>query len=447
MLLEDLNIGLIEDDPVMGGSIIQRLQLEGCRVQWWTSGEEAIGSPSPQMAALDLVVCDIRLPDMNGEEVYRRLISDRPIPPFIFITGFGEIDQAVRLMRLGAVDYLTKPFEFSEFLHRIRDNVRHPGDDRVGPPCLGVSPEMRQVETTIRRYAKTDLPVLITGETGVGKEVVARFLHHLSGSDETPFMAVNCTAIPGDLLESEIYGHEKGAFTGALKRHVGMAERAGDGTLFLDEIGDMPPALQAKILRLIENREFFAVGGETSRRFTARVVAATHRGIHPPADGTGLRDDLYYRLSVLPLTIPPLRQRPADIPWLMKRFLQEASDQHGRPGLRMGGQAEEAAMAFEWPGNVRELKNRVERAAILAVNDRLSPIDLFPERGERDASDEPMETLAQIRAAAERRQIERVLAATGGRIQDAARQLGISRTTLWEKMSRFGLGDIQRSDN
>lgn len=442
-----LNIGLIEDDPVMGGSIVQRLQLEGCQVQWWTSGAAVIDSQPRQLENLDVVVCDIRLPDMTGEEVYRRLVSNRPIPPFIFITGFGEIDQAVRLMRLGAADYLTKPFEFSDFLQRVRDNARHVEEEGEEPPSLGVSREMRQVESTVRRYAKTDLPVLITGETGVGKEVAARFLHRLSGEGERPFMAVNCTAIPGDLLESEIYGHEKGAFTGALKRHLGMAERAGEGTLFLDEIGDMPSALQAKILRLIENREFFTVGGEVACQFAARVIAATHRDGQAPAEGTGLRDDLYYRLSVLPLTIPPLRRRSADIPWLMKRFLDEAAAHHGRSSMRLSAQAEEAAMAYEWPGNVRELKNRVERAAILTANDWVAPIDLFPELEDADGAGEPLATLAEIRDAAERRQIERVLAATGGRIQDAAKQLGISRTTLWEKMNRFGLGDARRSEH
>ena len=311
---EMLNIGLIEDDPVMGGSIVQRLELEGFAVRWWQSGGEAFREAHDMLGELDLILCDMRLPDMSGEDVYRRFADDTVSPPFIFITGYGEIDQAVRLMRLGAADYLTKPFQFEDFLSRIRGNARRRATQRSGGRVLGVSAEMQELETMLDCYGRTDLPVLITGETGAGKEIAARYLHDLSKQSSEPFIAVNCAAIPAELLESEIFGHEKGAFTGATKRHLGYAERAGTGTLFLDEIGDMPPVLQAKFLRLIEARSFNRIGGEETIPFNGRIVSATHRDLARGGDGATFREDLYFRIAVLPAHLPALRERPDDIP-------------------------------------------------------------------------------------------------------------------------------------
>ena len=366
---EALTIGLVEDDPVMGGSIVQRLELEGCSVRWWQTGGAALEATGRTLKDLDLILCDIRLPDMNGEDVYRRLTGEKAAPPFIFITGYGEIDQAVRLMRLGAADYVTKPFRFDDFLARIRDNARSHAQDESGGQVLGASAEMRELEAMLQRYARTDLPVLITGETGAGKEIAARYLHGLSKAADEPFIAVNCAAIPAELLESEIFGHEKGAFTGAAKRHLGYAERTGAGTLFLDEIGDMPLALQAKILRLIEDRSFHRTGGEQVMPFQGRIVTATHRDLQARGDGPTFREDLFFRIAVLPAHIPPLRDRPGA---------------HGQDG--------------------------------------------------------GFQPLSEIRDAAERRQIDRALAQTAGHIQHAARLLGVSRTTLWEKMTRLGIG-------
>ncbi len=248
MLPDRARIGLVEDDPVMGGSIVQRLELEGWQVTWWQSGREAIGAIPAAAHALDLVICDIRLPDVSGETVFNELARQPNTPPFLFVTGYGEVDQAVRLMRSGAVDFMTKPFEMDEFLKRIESGRRTTSSGvRLKGYYLGESPAIQHAEDLIHRYAGHDLPVLITGETGSGKEVAARLLHQISSRAAEPFVAVNCAAIPAELLESEIFGHEKGAFTGAQQRHLGYAERAGKGTLFLDEIGDMPiaPAGQA----------------------------------------------------------------------------------------------------------------------------------------------------------------------------------------------------------
>jgi DNA-binding NtrC family response regulator len=438
-------IGLVEDDPVIGGSIVQRLELEGWRVTWWQSGRDAISGIEGLSDSLDLVICDVRLPDISGEVVFGELANLPNSPPFIFVTGHGEIDQAVRLMRSGAVDFMTKPFAMDEFLRRIDAGRRTTHSQlRLKGYFLGESPAIQHAEDLLRRYAGHDLPVLITGETGSGKEVAARLLHEVSPRRLEPFIAVNCAAIPAELLESEIFGHEKGAFTGAQQRHLGYAERAGKGSLFLDEIGDMPMPLQAKLLRLIEDGSFNRVGGETPCTFRARVVSATHRDLGQRDGPSRFREDLYFRLAVLPVTIPPLRERHEDITWLLDRFLENAATRSDTRIRGFSALAEEAALAYSWPGNVRELRNRVERAVALSTSEWIMPGDLFPERATKPGS-AAFAPLADVRDAAERRQIERALDETGGQIAKAAGLLAISRTTLWEKMTRLGVADRARS--
>ena len=260
-------VGLVEDDPIMGESIVQRLSLEGITVRWWQRGREAVEAMAS--ARVDAVVCDIRLPDLDGEAVFRQAARSPSAPPFLFITGHADIDQAVRLMRAGAADYVTKPFDIADFLARLGDLM--PARGRPAASVLGVSPAMQEVERLLLRVARIGSTVLVTGETGTGKDVAARFLHAASDAASRPFMAVNCAAIPADLLESELFGHEKGAFTGATQRHLGYAERASDGVLFLDEIGELHPSLQAKLLRLVEERSFHRVGGEKPIAFRGRL--------------------------------------------------------------------------------------------------------------------------------------------------------------------------------
>ncbi|MCV3240666.1 sigma-54-dependent transcriptional regulator [Mesorhizobium sp. ZC-5] len=444
MLPERARVGLVEDDPVMGGSIVQRLELEGWRVTWWETGREAISEIGTLPQSLDLVICDVRLPDVSGETVFNELAKLPNTPPFMFVTGYGEIDQAVRLMKSGAVDFMTKPFSMDEFLRRI-ELGRRPTGTRAHDYVLGVSDSMHSVEDMLRRYAPHDLPVLIMGETGSGKEVAARYLHQVSPRSGDPFIAVNCAAIPHELLESELFGHEKGSFTNASQRHLGYAERAGRGTLFLDEIGDMPLALQAKLLRLVEEGTFLRVGGEAPVPFKARIVSATHRNL--PAAGSGnFREDLYFRLAVLPVDIPPLRERADDIAWLMDRFLADASTRTDNRIRGLSALAEEAALSHGWKGNVRELRNRIERAAALSTTEWIMPGDLFPEQFGRSTAEDFL-SLSVVRDAAEKRQIERALEQTGGQIAKAAGLLAVSRTTLWEKMTRFGMADRERSDS
>jgi DNA-binding NtrC family response regulator len=278
-------------------------------------------------------------------------------------------------------------------------------------------------------------PVLLLGESGAGKEVAARRLHAMGPRAAAPFVALNCAAIPRDLLESEVFGHERGAFTGATDRRPGAAERAGAGTLLLDEVAELEPALQAKLLRLLEDRRFLRVGGTKEIALEARVVAATNADLATRVAEGRFRGDLYYRLAVVELRVPPLRERPEDLLPLAQALLAESARQAGRPGLGLTPEVETALAAYPWPGNVRELRNRIERAALLAPADALAPADLFPGVLECPAP----QTLAEARDAAERVHIRRVLSHCGGRMADAARVLGISRTTLWERAKRLGL--------
>jgi len=380
-MLAGRRIAVVEDDEVMGASLVQRLELEGARPTWWRRGADAAAALRTARAPFDAVVCDIRLPDRDGETVFRESATAGSPPPFLFITAYGDIDQAVRLLRSGGGDYLTKPFAIDVFLDRLAAIARSP-DDVAITGALGMSVAMRGVEETIGRIAEADLSVLFIGETGVGKEIAARLLHDRSPRAGKPFVAVNCAAIPADLIESELFGHEKGAFTGAHTRHAGHAERARTGTLFLDEIGDMPLHMQAKLLRLIEDGFFLRVGGEAPVPFRARVVSATHHDLEAAVAAGRFRQDLLYRLNAIPVALPPLRARPDDAVWLLRRFFQAAVS--ARPGaLRgIGPPAEEAVAAHPWPGNVRELRNRLDRAVALAQGPVLTASDLFPEKPE-----------------------------------------------------------------
>ncbi|MBX2856707.1 MAG: sigma-54 dependent transcriptional regulator [Rhodobacteraceae bacterium] len=433
--LEHRSIGLVEDDPLMGESLVQGLALEGLAVQWWRTGADALNALRSG-ARPEALICDIRLPDMNGEELFNAAPRPPTGLPFLFMTAFGDVDQAVRLIRSGASDYVTKPFQMEEFLDRLLALLpkleTSPSD-----PVLGVSNAMQEIDAFLQKIAGHSGPALISGETGVGKEICARRLHALSRPNK-PFIAVNCAAIPADLLESELFGHEKGAFTGAHARHLGYAERAGEGVLFLDEIAEMPATLQTKLLRLIEARTFSRLGGEREVQFKARIIAATNQDIDSAvADGV-FREDLRFRLDMFGVEVPPLRRRPEDIDWLLQKFVAMFERQRDRPFRGVGSLTVQAAQHHDWPGNVRELRNRVERAVALATSDWLAPSDLFPPS--RGRTPGPITApLAAIRDAAERRAIQGALRDADGHMQEAATLLGVSRTTLWEKVKRHGL--------
>ena len=427
---------IIEDDEVLGGALVQRLRLEGFAPRWARTLAE--GEALLDRTPLPLcVLCDMRLPDGSGEALLLRLMPRLGATPVIAMTAYGGVEQAVRLVRAGADDYLTKPFEIEAVLARLSALTPRTEPPPPAGPVGWQSPPMRALEHDLERLAPALAPVLLLGESGAGKEVAARRLHAMSPRAAAPFVALNCAAIPRDLLESEVFGHERGAFTGASERRLGAAERAGTGTLLLDEVAELEPALQAKLLRLLEDRRFLRVGGAREIVLEARVVAATNADLAARVTEGRFRGDLYYRLAVVELRVPPLRERPEDVLPLARTLLAESARQAGRAGLSLTAAAEAALEAHPWPGNVRELRNRIERAALLAPEAALTPSDLFPGMAMPEAA--APQTLAEARDAAERAHIQRVLARCGGRMADAARLLGISRTTLWERAKRLDL--------
>ena len=428
-------IAVIEDDPTQGGTLTHRMELEGYRTIWWCTGQgalEGLWTTRP-----DLVVCDIRLPDMNGEEIFLRALPQLDGKPFLFVTSFGEVAQAVRLMKAGAVDYITKPYALPDLLDRI---ARLIALQPKATGALGTSQAMRQVEMLLRRVANIDSTLLITGESGVGKEVAANFVHQISTRVQDPFIAVNCAAIPGELIESQLFGHEKGAFTGAQARHHGYVERAGNGILFLDEVGELPLPMQAKLLRLIQERTFSRVGGEAVIKTCGRLICATNADLERAVAEGRFRDDLYYRINVISLAIPPLRDRPDDILPLAHQFMREFSQAFDREVHGFTPAAEQILLEHPWRGNVRELRNRVERAVALSNTLWIGAEALFSlEEVEPVVTANPFLTLDEIRHRAERHHIRAMVTRCGGRVEEAAKMLGVSRSTLFEKIRKLNM--------
>jgi len=425
-------IGIIEDDLVVGGTLAHRLELEGYTPLWWRTGQEAVQGLHTQLP--DLVVCDIVLPDMSGEDVFLQALPGLGGKPFLFVTSFGKIEDAVRLMKAGAVDYIVKPYALSDLLERIARLIKlqptTAGD-------LGTSEAMRRVEMLLRRVADIDSSLLITGESGVGKEVAAKFVHQISTRADEPFVAVNCGAIPNELIESQLFGHEKGAFTSAQARHHGYVERARNGVLFLDEVGELPMLMQVKLLRLIQERAFTRVGGETAIKTGARIICATNTDLEAAVAEGRFRRDLYYRINVIPVIIPRLRDRSDDILPLAQRFIREFSEAFHRDVKGFTADAEQALLNQPWPGNVRQLRNCVERAVAISQAPRIGVDALFA--SEATEADGAPATLAEVRDRAERQHIRAVLADVDNRIEEAAKRLGVSRSTLFDKMRKLDI--------
>ena len=434
---------MVEDDATLGASLQQRLELEGFRVRWARSAREARAAlPGARPA---IILSDIRLPDGDGEAVMRSHFKDFGLVPTIFMTAYGDIEQAVRLVRDGALDYVTKPFDLDQLVERFRDIVRRtsPAAGGTGAP-LGRSAAMRPVVEMLSRAAHVALPVLLLGETGSGKEVAARHVHDSGPRAGQPFVPVNCGAMPAELADSMLFGHERGAFTGAAGAHRGLLEEAAEGTLFLDEIGDLPLPLQVKLLRVLETRRFRRLGAAEDRAFRARLIGATNRDLERMVADGAFREDLWFRINVITCRLPPLRDRPEDIADLIGTFAAAAASENGLPGIAIDASVLDAALAHAWPGNIRELINRVQRAVALGAHGTLVAADLFPDgidTGRRDGTDDEAidGSLSDIREAAERRHILAALARTGGSTKDAAELLQVSRTTLWEKMRRYGI--------
>ncbi len=433
-------ICLVEDDEIMGGALTLRFELEGYGFDWFKNGRDACRAL--RQTRYGVVVCDVRLPDTSGEVIYGGLLNEGGTPPpFIFITGFGAVDQAVKLIKLGATDYLQKPFEPDVLLNKIGALAACDPNAQDGvQDLLGVSPAMRALNELLPRIANSRASVLVLGESGVGKERVARRLHQLAGS-ERPFVPVNCGALAETLLEAELFGYEKGAFTGAVRTKRGFFEQAHGGTLFLDEIGETSPAMQVKLLRAIQERQILRVGGEVPIPVEFRLITASNQDLKTLVEEGRFRDDLFYRINVIQLKLPPLRERREDIPWLAEHLLAEFAATQGQTRKILSPAAERALLDYAWPGNVRELKHVLERACVLAEGSLLTPGFLFGETSNGKPRT-PENTLGDYLSDREREYIVRALESQSWQIQETAGLLGISRKNLWEKMKKLG---IQRS--
>ncbi len=428
----------------MGESLSDRFHLEGFACDWFTTANSAfVGIEQNNYA---LVISDIRLPDQSGAELFSRL-RDRfsDLPPFIFITGFGSIDHAVQLLKLGAADYITKPFDLEQLLEKVRSFCAEEAEASAPVKAvLGISAAMRKIEEMLPRLALHAKTILITGESGVGKEKVAQeFRRHASNGNSTPFVTVNCGAITESLMEAELFGYEKGAFTGALRTKKGLFEQANAGTLFLDEIGEMPPSMQVKLLRAIQERQIVRVGGETPISVDLRLICATNRDLRKMAEDGKFREDLFYRVNVIHLKIPPLRERKEDILWFADLFLDQIAKQHHSRKKTLHPAAAQALLNYTWPGNLRELKHCIERACILSNYDVLDHDAFFDESAVDSASPASTKDLNQYLQECERSYILLALDAQEWHLTHTAESLGISRKNLWEKMKKLAIQSKQ----
>lgn len=438
---------LIEDEKLMRVTLEDALKTAGYEVISVETGKEALNALRSN--SFDVVVTDVRLPDIDGINILRE-ISRTGDTPVIVMTAFGTIKDAVEAMKLGAFDYITKPFSLDEFLLLIEraldvkrlkeENIRLKKDLHrcySFPNIIGESPEMKKVFSLIEKISKSDSTVLIYGESGTGKELIATTIHYHSSRKDKPLIKVNCAALPEGLIESELFGHEKGAFTGAIKRKPGRFELANGGTIFLDEIGDLPLSTQAKLLRVIQERTFERVGGTETLNVDVRVIAATNKNLEREVREGRFREDLYYRLNVIPITLPPLRQRREDIPYLIDFFLNKYRDKTSK-NVRFSKDAIDVLLKYDYPGNVRELENIVERCVTLSTSDIITKDDL-PDFVFKKTDGIRMLSLSDVAAKAEEEYIIKVLKATKGNKTRAAEILGISRKTLWEKIKAYGI--------
>ncbi len=451
--LAGLCVLIIEDDEIMRLSLLDRLRLEGIPVR--VADDLASAYIHLDKGDIDMVVTDIRLPDGSGADLFEDISLRYPGMPVILMTAFGEVSDAVSLVKAGAVDYLTKPFDMNDFIGTIVRNLSRIADIRLtaqplgihdesfqpGSGVIGKSPEMRRIERLIARLSNVDSSVLITGESGVGKEVVASLIHHNSRRTAEPLIKVNCAALAPNLVESELFGHEKGSFTGATHRRIGRFEQAQKGTIFLDEIAENPLEIQVKLLRILQERVLERVGGEQTIPLDVRVIAATQVNLEQAVKEGDFRSDLYWRLNVIHIEIPPLRNRPDDILYLSRLFVKQHAADMERLDVGLSAEAEAKLLSMSFPGNVRELKNILERAVALYDGPRIMAHDLMPHEG--NGIDEPTSdespTLKESITVAERQAIQQALLLNKWVIGQAADSLGISRKSLWQKMKSYGI--------
>ncbi|MCH9648554.1 MAG: sigma-54 dependent transcriptional regulator [Deltaproteobacteria bacterium] len=420
---------LVEDRDSLRRLLRRALEADGCHIEEAEDG--LAGIEKIDRGTYDLVLTDLKLPGASGLEVLRACRKAQSKTPVVVMTAYGTVANAVEAMKLGAFDFLEKPVEVDDLLSLVRMALGNEEQDAAleapgAPPIIGRHPELRTAVQLLRRVAGTESTVLLTGESGTGKELFARALHALSKRSTGPFVGVNCAALPESLMENELFGHEKGAFTGANRRHAGKFEVAKGGTLLLDEIGELALGVQAKILRVLEERTFERVGGSSTLHADIRLVAATNRDLQEMVSEGSFRADLYYRLEVFPLELPPLRRRLSDIPLLARHLLSRICERNGKALLVLTPEAETLLSEQPWPGNIRELANLLERASILTEGNRLDTPHLKP--------------LMKVRSKdLQQHQLRQALVDSNGNKRAAAQALGISYRTLLRRVRLFDL--------
>ncbi|MCG2578862.1 sigma-54 dependent transcriptional regulator [Dechloromonas sp. XY25] len=448
MAEHSLPILVVEDDPSLREAIGDTLELAGRPYVAVGGGEEALAVLGTQ--AFSIVLSDVRMMPMDGITLLKEIRSRLPNLPVVLMTAYAEVEKAVDAMRSGACDFLLKPFEPQALLAHINKYELPESGESAG--VIASDPASRDMFAMAQRVAQTDATVLLTGESGVGKEVVARFIHRNSARRDGPFVAINCAAIPDSLLEATLFGYEKGAFTGAQQAQAGKFEQAQDGTLLLDEVTEMPMALQAKLLRVLQEREVERVGGKKPVPLNIRIVATSNRDMAEAVAKGVFREDLYYRLNVFPVAIPALRQRRSDVVAIARHFVVEHGGRFGRAGVTLSPEAEAILAAYDWPGNVRELENVIQRALILSTGRVINPEHLnLPisqsattfEAVAAEASRESVAVVAETGKKVdnmkdlEREHILRTLAEVGGSRKQTIERLGISERTLRYKLQQY----------
>ncbi len=443
---------VVDDDPKVVRMLSELLEDEGYAAVAALTGREALAVL--ERTDVDAVILDLVLPDIDGMEVLQHMKARWPRLPVLILSGHGTIARAVEATKLGAFDFLEKTVESSRILIALRNALHQARLERERAVLLeramqqyrliGVSPAMQEIFEVIEKVAPTDARVLITGESGTGKELIARAIHLRSPRAAGHFLPVNCAAIPEELAESELFGHERGAFTGAVERRPGKFELADGGTLFLDEIEEMSPRLQAKLLRVIEDGVIYRIGGRKPIQVDVRIIAASNRDLHHAVHTGQFREDLYYRLNVIHIHVPPLRERREDIPVLVDYFLSVLAFEKKIPIVSLHPSAMEILLAYAWPGNVRELRNLMEKLCVLYPGETVTGAQLrrwLVQEPDRDGEKKEIErlTLADVRARAEREAILRKLMATGWNYNRTARELGISRATLFNKLRAYNI--------
>jgi two-component system nitrogen regulation response regulator NtrX len=452
MTAEPPTILVVDDQRAIREELVFALGFEGYRCVEAVDGRSCLDAIGGGDVAL--VLLDIKMPGMDGLEVLAEIHKRWPDMPVVMISGHGDIETAVVALKNGAYDFLPKPFDTDRVLVSVKNALRFRSlttenhelrrELAASYRLLGQSPAIREVQRLIDRTAPTDAQILITGENGTGKELVARLVHAESKRRRGPFVAVNCAAIPASLIESELFGHEKGAFTGATASRKGHFEAASSGILFLDEVGDMAIDAQAKLLRTLEDKTVTRIGSTRPVSVDVRVIAATNQDLEQRVADKHFREDLYYRLRVIPIRVPPLRERLEDVPELARHFLHESCRRNGQPARELDRSAIDYLKSLPWPGNVRELKNLIEAASILADDDSIDADalrSLARSHGPKGTGGDyfALPTLEEFRSAAEKEFIRRKLQENGGNIKRTAELIQIQRSNLYKKLERYGL--------